>query len=131
MSNVIQFDFGQTYKEIEIGDKTYKMDMNDDAQDRIGALIAEAQELAKKAQDQDTEKMSVDELQALREEQKDLGIKLVDAFLGEGTGEELYEVAGRSTVNMMKLVRKLQELFEEFMGESYEQEKKKFVKKGK
>lgn len=131
MSNVIQFNFEQTYKEIEIGDKLYRMETNDDAQVRIQDLIEKAQVIAKEASQVDTDKMTSDELKAMAEQQKKLAIEMVDTFLGDGTGEELYEVAGRSSINLMKLVRQLQTLFEEFMGQSYEDEKKKFTKKGK
>lgn len=129
MSNVIQFNFEKTYKEIEIGDKTYRMEMNDEAQERIQGLFEKGQKFAEEAKQLDTEKMTPEELKAMSAQQKDLAIEMVDTFLGDGTGAELYEVAGRSSINLMKLVRQLQTLFEEFMGESYEDEKKKFTKK--
>ena len=131
MSNVIQFNFEQTYKEIEIGGKLYRMDMNDEAQTRVTGLLDKARQVSEEAKALDLEGMSADELADFSKRQRELSIEMVDTFLGEGTGAELYEVAGRSSVNMMKLVRQLQQLFEQFMGESYEDEKKKFVKKSK
>lgn len=131
MSNVIKFNFEQTYKEIEIGDKLYRMDMDDAAQERAARAYKKVVAFTEKYSQDKVEAMDEETLDSIVKEQKQFAIEAVDSFLGEGSGEELYELAGRSSVNLMKLVRQLMAMFEEFAGASYEEEKKQFTKKGK
>lgn len=131
MSNVVQFNFEKTYKEIEIGDKIYKMEMNDEAQERAAVSYKKVKEFTHKYSQEKIEAMDEELLTDIAKDQKQFAVEMVDSFLGGGTGEELYELAGRSSVNLMKLVRELMAMFEEFAGASYEDEKKKFTKKAK
>lgn len=131
MSEVVKFDFGKTYKEIDVNGKLYKMDMSDDAQDGILDALKKAQDLADASKKKDPENMTAEELKEMRVEQRDIAIGVVDAFLGEGSGQELYESLGRSTATLLKLINSLQETFQGFINASYEDEKKKFTKKSK
>jgi len=131
MSNVIKFNFEQTYKEIEIGDKVYRMDMDDDAQERAAESYKKVKAFTEKYSQEKIDAMDEELLGSIAKDQKVFAVEIVESFLGEGTGEELYTLAGRSSVNLMKLVRQLMAMFEEFAGASYEEEKKQFTKKGK
>lgn len=131
MSNVIQFNFEQTYKEIEINGNLYRMEMDDAAQERAALSYKKVVSFTDKYSQEKIEAMDEDTLDGIVKEQKQFAIGIVESFLGAGTGEELYEAAGRSSVNLMKLVRQLMAMFEEFAGASYEEEKKQFTKKGK
>lgn len=131
MSNVIKFDFDVTYKEIDINGKLYRMDMNDNARERMLDVYDRAREIAEQGAGKDPEKMTKEEIKAVMDKEHQFAIEMVDAFLGEGTGEELYEVCGRSTANLTKLSVQLRDMYEGFGAELYQEEKKKYVKKGK
>lgn len=127
MSNVVQFNFEKTYKEIDINGELYRMEMNDEVQEQIMDL----HDRYKEQMEVDVEKLSAEDRKSNTKKQKQIMLEMIDTLLGEGSGEKLYELSGRSSVGLLKLVRQLNEMFEDFLGESYQEEKKKFVKKAK
>ena len=126
-----KFEFGKAYEEIEINGKPYQIDFSDDKlkqyQDMFYKFYQEAQEI----EQADIEKMTPEEQTALLEKQRQNMKTVTETMLGEGTFEELFELAGRSTWNYMKLIEFLAETIEQRFNEIKEERRKKYVKKGK
>lgn len=126
-----KFEFDKAYEEIEINGKTYQIDFSDDKlkqyQDMFYKFYQEAQEI----EQADIEKMTADEQNALLDKQRQNMKTVTETLLGEGTFEELFELAGRSTWNYMKLIEFLAETIEQRFNEIKEERRKKYVKKGK
>jgi hypothetical protein len=126
-----KFEFGKAYEEIEINGKPYQIDFSDDKlkqyQDMFYKFYQEAQEI----EQADIEKMTPEEQNALLEKQRQNMKTVTETMLGEGTFDELFELAGRSTWNYMKLIEFLAETIEERFNEIKEERRKKYVKKGK
>ncbi len=126
-----KFEFGKAYEEIEINGKPYQIDFSDDKlkqyQDMFYKFYQEAQEI----EQADIEKMTTEEQKALLDKQRQNMKTVTETLLGEGTFEELFELAGRSTWNYMKLIEFLAEIIEERFSEIKEERRKKYVKKGK
>jgi hypothetical protein len=126
-----KFEFGKAYEEIEINGKPYQIDFSDDKlkqyQDMFYKFYQEAQEI----EQADIEKMTPEEQNALLEKQRQNMKNVTETMLGEGTFDELFELAGRSTWNYMKLIEFLAETIEQRFNEIKEERRKKYVKKGK
>jgi hypothetical protein len=126
-----KFEFGKAYEEIEINGKTYRVDFSDDKlkqyQDMFYKFYQEAQEI----EQADIEKMTPEEQNALLEKQRQNMKTVTETMLGEGTFDELFELAGRSTWNYMRLIEFLAETIEQRFNEIKEERRKKYVKKGK
>lgn len=126
-----KFEFGKAYEEIEINGKQYRVDFSDDKlkqyQDMFYRFYQEAQEI----EQADIEKMTQEEQTALLDKQRQNMKTVTETMLGEGTFGELFELAGRSTWNYMRLIEFLAETIEERFNEIKEERRKKYVKKGK
>jgi phosphomevalonate kinase len=126
-----KFEFGKAYEEIEINGKPYQIDFSDDKlkqyQDMFYKFYQEAQEI----EQADIEKMTPEEQTALLDKQRQNMKTVTETMLGEGTFDELFELAGRSTWNYMKLIEFLAETIEQRFNEIKEERRKKYVKKGK
>lgn len=126
-----KFEFGKAYEEIEINGKRYRVDFSDDKlkqyQDMFYKFYQEAQEI----EQADIEKMTQEEQTALLDKQRQNMKTVTETMLGEGTFGELFELAGRSTWNYMRLIEFLAETIEERFNEIKEERRKKYVKKGK
>jgi len=126
-----KFEFGKAYEEIEINGKQYRVDFSDDKlkqyQDMFYKFYQEAQEI----EQADIEKMTPEEQTALLDKQRQNMKTVTETMLGEGTFDELFELAGRSTWNYMKLIEFLAETIEQRFNEIKEERRKKYVKKGK
>jgi hypothetical protein len=126
-----KFEFGKAYEEIEINGKQYRVDFSDDKlkqyQDMFYKFYQEAQEI----EQADIEKMTQEEQEALLDKQRQNMKTVTETLLGEGTFDELFELAGRSTWNYMKLIEFLAEIIEERFSEIKEERRKKYVKRAK
>jgi phosphomevalonate kinase len=126
-----KFEFGKAYEEIEINGKQYRVDFSDDKlkqyQDMFYKFYQEAQEI----EQADIEKMTPEEQTALLDKQRQNMKTVTETMLGEGTFDELFELAGRSTWNYMKLIEFLAEIIEERFSEIKEERRKKYVKRAK
>jgi hypothetical protein len=126
-----KFEFGKAYEEIEINGKQYRVDFSDDKlkqyQDMFYKFYQEAQEI----EQADIEKMTQEEQTALLDKQRQNMKTVTETMLGEGTFDELFELAGRSTWNYMRLIEFLAETIEQRFNEIKEERRKKYVKKGK
>lgn len=126
-----KFEFGKAYEEIEINGKPYQIDFSDDKLKQYQNMFYKFYQEAQEIEQADIEKMTPDEQDALLEKQRQNMKTVTETLLGEGTFEELFELAGRSTWNYMKLIEFLAETIEQRFNEIKEERRKKYVKKGK
>ncbi|ARJ26059.1 hypothetical protein B7492_34065 (plasmid) [Bacillus mycoides] len=108
-----KFEFEKTYKEVDVAGRVYQVEFNDEAltkyQKAFKRFDKEIKIVTKGIQDYET---ATDELiEETAQKQKELVKDIVETFLGEGTFEDLYEKAGRSSTNLMGLVHYLNEIY--------------------
>lgn len=108
-----KFKFEKTYKEVDVAGKVYQVDFNDEAltkyQKAFKRFDKEIKTVTKGIRDYET---ATDELiEETAQKQKELVKDIVETFLGEGTFEDLYEKAGKSSTNLMGLVHYLNEIY--------------------
>lgn len=127
MSQVFQFNFEKTYKEVEVASKLFKVEFNDDALNKYQKSLKRFKDSTNDLQNSitDYEKATDEEIDALTVKQKEITKDVVDTFLGEGAFEELYDIAGRSVANLLSLVHYLNDLYaEETLKKSSESQSK-------
>lgn len=124
-----KFEFKKSYEEFEIAEKVYRVDMSDEK-------VVEYQKTFKKFFDE-SEKLTNVEVDTLTDEQqKELFVKQIEnikkateVFLGKGTFDELYELAGKSTMVYMDLLDYIVEIFGEKTKLITEKARNKYIKK--
>lgn len=126
-----KFEFGKAYEEIEINGKPYQIDFSDDKLKQYQDMFYKFYQEAQGIEQADIEKMTPEEQNALLEKQRQNMKTVTETMLGEGTFDELFELAGRSTWNYMRLIEFLAETIEQRFNEIKEERRKKYVKKGK
>lgn len=129
MSNVFQFNFEQTYKDVDVAGKVYRVEFNDDAlvkyQKEIKRFKEESEELQTLVENY--KDASDEEIEELMKKQKVVTKHVVETFLGKDTFEELYEKAGRSAKNLLSLVWYLNDLYVEETLKKSEKEQSKYL----
>lgn len=115
MSNVFQFNFEQTYKEVNVAGTVYKVEFNDDALAKYQKELKNFEKETKELQSlvPDIDNATDEKIDELMEKQRAIAKHVVETFLGENTFEELYEKAGRSVNNLLSLVHYLNDLYVE------------------
>lgn len=126
---IAKFEFKKTYKEIDINGEVHRVSFDDEAMDRYVDVATDARDEFKALEKFDIDNASKEELYAHRDKQKDAVKRVIEAFLGKGTFDGLYELAGKSVLNLMGLVRYLIELYEEEQESMMEEKKAKYIKK--
>ena len=126
-----KFEFGKAHEEIEINGKQYCVDFSDDKLKQYQDMFYKFYQEAQGIEQADIEKVTPEEQNALLEKQRQNMKTVTETMLGEGTFDELFELAGRSTWNYMKLIEFLAETIEQRFNEIKEERRKKYVKKGK
>lgn len=115
MSQVFQFNFEKTYKEVDVAGKIYKVEFNDDALNRYQKSIKRFKSATEELQNSitDYENTTDEDIDTSTEKQKEITKDFIDTFLGEGAFEELYDIAGRAVANLLSLVHYLNDLYVE------------------
>ncbi|MFA2606307.1 hypothetical protein ABR763_26405 [Bacillus cereus] len=124
-----KFDFEKTYKEVDVAGKLFKVEFNDDALNKYQKALKQFKRGTDELQSMipDFEAASDKEIDALTEKQKDLTKQVVETFLGEGTFEELYEIAGRAVANLLSLVHYLNDIYVEESMKTAEKSQSKYL----
>jgi hypothetical protein len=127
------FQFDTTVKTIEVNGHEYKVDFSDDAISRymeIGknmeTVLLEEQRLLESSED-----MSIEMAKNTQIKQREAVKEVIEAFLGEGTFDGLYDMSGRSIINLMSLVEYLNEFMSEQLFDKVEAKKEKYLKNKK
>lgn len=126
-----KFEFSKSYEEVEIHGTVYRVDFSDDKLKQYQNMFYKFYQEAQEVEQADIEKMTLEEQNALLEKQRQNMKTVTETLLGEGTFDELFELAGRSTWSYMKLIEFLAETIEQRFNEIKEERRKKYVKKGK
>lgn len=129
MSQVFQFNFEKTYKEVDVAGKLFKVEFNDDALNRYQKSLKRFKASTNVLQNSitDYEKATDEEIDALTVKQKEITKDVVDTFLGEGAFEELYDIAGRAVANLLGLVHYLQDIYVEESMKTSEKSQSKYL----
>ncbi|HDR7242605.1 TPA: hypothetical protein QCW90_003296 [Bacillus mobilis] len=124
-----KFEFEKTYKEVDVAGKLFKVEFNDDALNKYQKALKQFKRGTEELQSiiPDYEAATDKEIDALTEKQKDLTKQVVETFLGEGTFEELYEIAGRAVANLLGLVHYLQDIYVEESMKTAEKSQSKYL----
>ncbi|MCI0767425.1 hypothetical protein [Bacillus sp. TL12] len=124
-----KFEFEKTYKEVDVAGKLYKVDFNDEALTkyqkafkRFDKEIKEVTEIIK-----DYETATDEEFEETAQKQKEVTKDIVETFLGEGTFDELYEKAGKSSTNLMGLVHYLNSIYLEENQKKADEARNKYL----
>lgn len=134
MSKVVQFNFEKnTDKEIEINGVLYSIPMDDESKDKY---ILAVQKFGQTAEDVTAPNLSIlamteEELKAFTGKQRESMKALIEAILGKGKFKVMYDLAGRSVIKLMPLVRELMKLVSDVDDETYEAELNKYLQNGK
>ncbi|HDR7248227.1 TPA: hypothetical protein QCX05_003240 [Bacillus pacificus] len=124
-----KFEFEKTYKEVDVAGKLFKVEFNDDALNKYQKALKQFKRGTEELQSMipDFEAASDKEIDAVTEKQKDLTKQVVETFLGEGTFEELYEIAGRAVANLLSLVHYLNDIYVEESMKTAEKSQSKYL----
>ena len=124
-----KFDFEKTYKEVDVAGILFKVEFNDDALNKYQKALKQFKRGTDELQSMipDFEAASDKEIDALTEKQKDLTKQVVETFLGEGTFEDLYEIAGRAVANLLNLVHYLNDIYVEESMKTAEKSQSKYL----
>lgn len=114
MSNakVYQFNFEKTYKEVEINGKMFRVEFNDEAQNKYRKAYKKYVSMVDDmlANAPDFEKDSDEKIDAFDDKQREVSAFIIDTFLGDGSFPEIYEMAGRSVFNLKPLIEYITDL---------------------
>jgi len=126
-----KFEFEKSYEEVEIAGKVYKVDFSDE---RLQGYFKSFETFKKKSEELekiDIENLSIEQQEELLSTQRG-NMKLVtEQILGEGTFDELFELAGRSTFTYYDLLFFLMEILDEKGNKVKDDKRLKYVKKGR
>lgn len=121
------FEFKKTYEEIDIADKTYKVDISDDKIIGYQESLEKFHKEVNKFKDVKTEDLTNKELKQLYADMRGIMRGVVDELLEDGAYDELYTAAGGSLMNMIDLVEYLGEVIREHQKDKLEQRKNKYL----
>ncbi|WP_283746442.1 hypothetical protein [Bacillus cereus] len=118
-NNVFNFEFKSTVKEITIGGETFSMNFDDDSlmdymdgfksyADKIETLKQNAPELSTATEEQ---------LKEMKKSQTEILAGTIDMLLGEGKFKVVYELAGKSSMQIVALIDALMEMVQKELGE--------------
>ncbi|MER2057242.1 MAG: hypothetical protein ABTA16_00380 [Niallia sp.] len=122
---VKKFEFKQTYQEIEVAGKVYKVYFDDNQMKKYRDLYNKFNAVVKKTEGVNVEDLTNEQQDEYETEQRNTIKEFVDNTLGEGSFDELYEASGKSTYNMAELVYYIMQISEEYIGEKQEAKKDK------
>lgn len=125
------FEFSKSYEEFQVADKVYRVDMSDEKvkeyQNTFKAFAVENE----KFNEIDIAELTDKQQEELFTKQINNMKKTTEVFLGEGTFDELYLLAGKSTLVYIELVHYLMEIFGEKTESLTEKARNKYIKKKK
>ena len=125
----IKIDLEQPFDEFEIGGQVYKVYYDDDS---FRKYEKQCHKFAEEADVKvDAAKLTDDEKKALEEKQRGLLKETIETFFGEGSFEEIYEAAGKSLVNITKVVMALSEWLDSKMNVAQQKRREYYTKRNR
>lgn len=126
---VKKFTFGKVVEPVEIGSKKYEVDFSDTAIEKRDEVLTEWQKEYAEFTDLDIEKLDINDQRMKLSHLREIMREFVETVLGENTFDELYEMSGKSTINLLELVQFLMEFIAEKSNKSADAVRSKYVKK--
>jgi uncharacterized protein YukE len=128
---VKKFNFDQTYREIDVAGEVYKIDFADENlkayQAAFSKFHAQMEELSKRQPEEMTYEENLDAI----DKQKTAMQNILDAIFGAGTFDKLYEKAGRSLMNIAKLLHFVGQEIREAAEDINRDKKTKYIRQAK
>ncbi|MDC2867561.1 hypothetical protein [Bacillus sp. BP-3] len=124
-----KFEFEKTYKEVDVAGELYKVEFNDEALTKYAKSFKTLEKDTKDVVEsvKDIENATDEEIEELVLKQKEKTKYIVETFLGEGTFENLYEKAGRSSANLMGLINYLNEIYIDETNKKTDEARNKYL----
>ncbi len=125
-----KFQFQKATYDLEINDgKVYTIDFSDDAMLRYLDLADDVQKAFGGIGEDEFLNLDQDGRKELMDSQKESVKKVVEAFLGEGSFDEIYSLSGRSLGNLIPLIEHIMDEFNRRNSERIETKKAQYLKK--
>lgn len=126
---VKKFTFGKVIEEVEIGDKKYEVDFSDAAVEKREEVLLKWHKEHTEFVDTEIEKLDVTDQRFKLNNLRESMCEYIEAVLGENTFNELYEMSGKSTLNLLGLVNFLTEFLAEKSNKSANAIRSKYTNK--
>lgn len=125
---VREFKFKSTVEKLRINGNDYEIDFADDKIKQYQKELEQFYFKSKEVQEVDADNLSAEEQQKYLDKTKELATSIIDALLGEGAFEELYEESGKSLINMVDLIEFLTEVIGEKSTKTKQEKYDKLLK---
>lgn len=125
------FQFKNSFEEIKINERVYKVDLSDDKVRSYQAQFVGLNEKIKELQSKDTTDMSLEEQNDYFNQSKEITKEVIESVLGKDSFDPIYEESGRSLFNMLDLLTFLSDLIGEKTKDRYENKVDKYIKNKK
>ncbi|MCT8138645.1 hypothetical protein H1D32_13375 [Anaerobacillus sp. CMMVII] len=99
------FTFEKPYEEFEVNGKVYQVHYDDDSMESYRKQALVYKNGVEQFITVDLDQISAEEQEELKENAEKLTTDLIEMFFGKGTFNEIYEVSGRSYINVSNLLR--------------------------
>lgn len=125
-----KFQFEKVTYDLEINDgKVYTIDFSDDAMLRYMDVAEDVQKAFDGISEDEFLKLDHEGRQQMVESQKESVKNVIEAFLGEGSFDEVYELAGRSLSNLLPLMEHIMDEFNRRNNVRLDEKKAQYLKK--
>lgn len=124
-----KIEIKKAYEEVEIGTKTYRIDLSDDKVHEYQEFFVKYEKEANELENTDVTELSIEEQNAFREKTKNLTKAMINVILGEDAFEDVYEATGRSSIVMFDVISQLMDIIEERSTDFKEKAKEYYTQK--
>lgn len=125
----IKIQVQQAFEEVSIGEKEYRIDLSDKKLESYAEFFKKYQKEAEELAKIEIEKADEEQQAEYKEQSRQLIKGMVDFLLNEGAFDEVYEVAGRSTLVMFDIINQLMEVVNKRQNGLNEKAKEYYTKK--
>ncbi|MEN1938977.1 hypothetical protein AAIE21_26490 [Paenibacillus sp. 102] len=124
-----KFEFEKTYKEVDIAGQVYRVNFDDESLTKYHKAFSRFDKKIKEATGiiKDYETATDEDFEETAQKQKEVTRDIVETFLGEGTFDDLYEKAGKSSTNLMGLVHYLNSIYLEENQKKADEARNKYL----
>lgn len=123
-----EFKFKKSYEEIKINEKVYRLDLADDKLTGYQSLFKKYYDKTQEMQKVDVAALDENESLEFINKSKEIVSVLLNAILGEGSFDVIYEESGRSLVNVSDLILYLMDVINERTNSVREDKHNQYLK---
>lgn len=124
-----KFNFNNIYEKVEMAGKVYEIRFDDESIIKYHETFTEFYRDTREIQSIDGSKLDDEGLEDLYKEIRSVSRKVLDAVLGEGAYDDLYDKSGKSTMAMVDAITFLSDVVGEALGDIKERQRDRYVKK--